>query len=149
MQADPHKPAESTDRTPITASLYELARRVRTDLLRHGGIDWQDDPATAGGTIDEPAVIAAWVVLGRLAQERGRLRVARQAFMLAELQLCMSCRYGRFRPKPEPIDQMPPWWRQSFVPIIRQRAEYEETVRPGDYFVRHVGAELKLFRRQP
>src|SRR5262249_45385067 len=135
--------AQAACGTPITVSLKELARRVRTEILRSGGHDWGDDvygrdandPAARIGIdpaqLDEAAIVASYYLLGRIAQGRECYRVAREAFQIANFRLCMSAAYGKFKPKPEAAERMPPGWREHFLPIIRQRGEYDELVRPG------------------
>ena len=131
------EPWEDTGDHPITASVRELARRVRVEMLRAGGREWADDEvAIFGGNLNETAVIASFVIIARLAQLKGCLRVYRAAATLADMALWNSAHLGRFRRKVEIAEQMPPWWRELFVPIIRNRFEYDRVVLPGGDYVR-------------
>jgi hypothetical protein len=133
----------------ITVSIHALARRVRSDLLRTKATDWTDEVIgdVRPDQLDEPAIVASYVIVGALARDRGKLRVARRAFMLADLRLSMSAEFGKYRRKPELAEQMPVWWREAFVPIVRKKSEYESLVREGDHYIRIEGGRYELRRR--
>lgn len=132
--------------TPITATVERLANRVRVELLRGGGADWHDDMIVKFGAIwqlDETAIIASYVIVGAMARERGCYRVASAAYAVARVSLRLSAALGEHKPDPE----LPPDWRQHYLPIIRQKYQRDAIVRPGDLYAVPHGLSAKVYRR--
>src|SRR5690242_8415820 len=93
---------------PITATVNELARRVRTDMLRAGAHDWWSDEIAERRLFDhlnEAAIVASYVIVARIAQLKGCRRVARAATVLADMALWNSANVGRLKRKIDIAEQ--------------------------------------------